>query len=422
MENFNVYINAEDSPGVISAKLWLRGGSRADPLSQKGAHQLLSSLLSRGCGPYSYERIGDLIEGCGACLNCETYEDGNLISLKCIENDVYDLLPILGWMVKDPHFKSKQIELEKELTIQSLIRQKENPFYLAFDGWRKTVYGEGPYGHDPLGSIEDLKNIDKNQLHLLSQTLNSREKIMVITGSIPEKLPEILSKLDPFNIELNNQNVIEPVEMKRDSFNKEYRPEIRISLHPVDISQVVLMLGQPTIAESHKDALSLHLLSTHLGCGMSSKLFLELREKHGVAYDVGVHHPVREGKSPFLLHASTSKEKSLHTLKLLRENWLKVLNNPITEDELSLAKAKYRSQLAHGTQTVSQKAERKAHLLGIQLSSQHDKLNLEKVKDITPKDIHTTANKYLNSPILSLCGHIKYLEKLSKEWQIRSIY
>ena len=198
---------------------------------------------------------------------------------------------------------------------------------------------------------------------------------MVITGSIPESLPQTLKELAPFNLEINKQNPIHHVVIKQDIFKKENSHKTTINLIPIEISQVVLMLGQPTIPESHQDALSLHLLSTHLGSGMSSKLFLELREKHGVAYDVGVHHPVREGNSPFLLHASTSKEKSLQTLKLLRQTWVNVLNNPITENELSLAKAKYRSQLAHRTQTVSQKAERKAHLLGIRLSEQHDKIN-----------------------------------------------
>ena len=82
MHNLDIYINAVDSPGVISSKLWLSGGSRVDPVSKKGIHQLLGSLLSRGCGPYHYEKIGDLVEGCGACLTCETYEDGILISLK----------------------------------------------------------------------------------------------------------------------------------------------------------------------------------------------------------------------------------------------------------------------------------------------------------------------------------------------------
>ena len=82
--------------GVLSAKLWIRRGSSADPLGQKGGHQLLSSVLSRGCGPVDHLQLADLVEGCGAGLRCDTHEDGILISLKCRDSDADRLLPALG--------------------------------------------------------------------------------------------------------------------------------------------------------------------------------------------------------------------------------------------------------------------------------------------------------------------------------------
>ena len=146
MNPLDIHLDPLNSPGVMSAKVWIRDGSRSDPNGQKGIHQILASLLSRGCGPFGYIQIADLIEGCGAGLHCETYEDGLLISLKCVEKDAYQLIPVIGWMLKHPHLNKGQIELEKQLSIQSLKRQKENPFYLAFDGWRHLAYGHGPYG------------------------------------------------------------------------------------------------------------------------------------------------------------------------------------------------------------------------------------------------------------------------------------
>ena len=171
MNSFEIAYAPSKLHGITSAKLWVKGGSREDPKEQKGAHQLLASVLSRGCGPYTESSLADLIEGCGSGLRCDVNEDGFLITLKCSEEDAKELIPIIGWMINDPHLAEDQILLEKELTLQALQRQRENPFHLAYDGWRKLAYGDGPYGHDPLGLAKHLIQINRNDLIPLAKRL-----------------------------------------------------------------------------------------------------------------------------------------------------------------------------------------------------------------------------------------------------------
>ena len=109
---------------------------------------------------------------------------------------------------------------------------------------------------------------------------------------------------------------------------------------------------------------------------MSSLLFKVLREKYGVVYEAGIYHPIREHQAPFIMHASTTEEKSSLTLKLLKECWEQIIDSEISAEELELLKIKYRGQLAHSLQSISQKAEHKAHLLGIGLTNDHDHKNL----------------------------------------------
>ena len=142
----NIILDKINSKNIMSAKLWIEDGSRNDPKGQKGIHQLLSSTMLRGCGPYNNKEIAEIIESSGANLNCDTFEDGLLISLKCVESDAYKLLPLIGWMITKPTLETTQIELEKDLTIKAIKRQKESIYQLAFDGWRKIVFGDAPYG------------------------------------------------------------------------------------------------------------------------------------------------------------------------------------------------------------------------------------------------------------------------------------
>ena len=97
-------------------------------------------------------------------------------------------LIIMMLMLIEPHLQQEDIELERTLTIQSIYRQKENPFHLAFNGWRKLAYGEGPYGHDPFGLVDDIKTIRRENLIEVSSQFINREKFLVISGSFNEHI------------------------------------------------------------------------------------------------------------------------------------------------------------------------------------------------------------------------------------------
>ena len=318
----NIILDKLDSKNIMSAKLWIEDGSRNDPKDKKGIHQLLSSTMLRGCGPYNNKQIAEIVENCGANLNCDTYEDGLLISLKCVETDAYKLLPLIGWMITKPILQIDQFELEKDLTIKAIKRQKESTYQLAFDGWRKMVYGDGPYGHDPLGSIDDINKINKEHILPIASSLIHRKKNLVISGKFPINLKNYIENTIEFkgisnhNKAFKNINKIETLSKQRSS----------ICTRSLNTKQVILLLGKATIRYDNKSDILLRLLSCYLGYGMSSLLFKVLREKYGVVYEAGIYHPIREQQTPFIMHASTSEEKGIITLQLLKECWEKVIN------------------------------------------------------------------------------------------------
>jgi len=407
-----------NNKNIVAAKLWIEDGSRSDPKNKKGIHQILSSTILRGCGPYKNDKLAEIIETAGANLNCDTYEDGILISLKCIETDVYKLLPLVGWMITKPLLQPDQIELEKDLTIKAIKRQKESTYQLAFDGWREMIYADSPYGHDPLGSINDINKIRRVDLLSLADSLINRNKFLVISGKSPaniynhikdscafEKLIKVNSNEN--KISLNNRQLVNLYKQKR-----------RICTREIDTQQVILLLGKATIEYDNKSDLLLRLISCYLGYGMSSLLFKVLRERYGVVYEAGIYHPIRENQTPFIMHASTTEEKALLTLKLLKECWGKLIDSEISAEELDLLKMKYRGQMAHSLQSVSQRAEHKAHLLGLGLKKDHDKEILLRLESINSKEIRDAANLYLKSPSLSVCSNKEVIPEIIKDWNL----
>lgn len=411
----DLILDPHTTAGVLAAKLWIRRGSACDPPQQRGAHQLLGSLLSRGCGPYGPMELADLVEGSGAGLRCDTNEDGLLISLKCRDNDAERLLPVIGWMVHQPHLLPDQVELEKELSLQALVRQKEDPFHLAYDGWRTLAYGSRGYGHDPLGVTDDLDKLERDQLVALAKQLDGASSVLAMSGTIPEALLNLLNDHEAFQSQAAS-SATDNGSQDQAIVSSEDRPQ-NLCLRVQNTEQVVMMLGQPSLPHGHADDPALRLLQAHLGQGMSSLLFRRLREEHGVAYDVGVHYPARAEASPFVFHAATSVDKASLTLSLLHESWNELCSTPLTEADLQLARVKVRGQLAHGSQTTGQRAERRAQLRGLGLPDDYDQRSLAMMDALDANAVQDAAQRHLGHPLLSLCGPETSLRALGDQWE-----
>ncbi|MCX5967817.1 MAG: pitrilysin family protein [Cyanobacteria bacterium] len=398
-------------PAILSARLAIRGGSSSDPEGGRGAHQLLAGLMTRGCGDLDAEALADLVEGAGAGLRAEALEDALVIGLKCAAADAASLLPLLLAMVRQPQLSPDQLDLERQLNLQTLQRQREDPFQLAHDQLRHSLYGAGPYGHDPLGVEPDLESLSADDLQPLVANLGRSGAVLVLSGEIPDDLSELLEAGlggEPWPTVLQSAAAW--------STRPGAAPATRLAQQEQDTEQLVLMLGSATLPLGHPDAVALRLLQAHLGLGMSSRLFVTMREERGLAYDVGVHLPARCGAAPFVMHLSTSADRAEEATDCLLQEWQRVRQQPLDPTELALALAKYRGQDAMGRQTCSQLAERLALVLSHGLPSNHVERCLEQALQLSAEAIRQAADTWLGQPALSLVGPAPALAAATRAW------
>ena len=398
-------------PAILSARLAIRGGSSSDPEGGRGAHQLLAGLMTRGCGDLDAEALADLVEGAGAGLRAEALEDALVIGLKCAAADAASLLPLLLAMVRQPQLSPDQLDLERQLNLQTLQRQREDPFQLAHDQLRHSLYGAGPYGHDPLGVEPDLESLSADDLQPLVANLGRSGAVLVLSGEIPDDLSELLEAGlggEPWPTVLPSAAAW--------STRPGAAPATRLAQQEQDTEQLVLMLGSATLPLGHPDAVALRLLQAHLGLGMSSRLFVTMREERGLAYDVGVHLPARCGAAPFVMHLSTSADRAEEATDCLLQEWQRVRQQPLDPTELALALAKYRGQDAMGRQTCSQLAERLALVLSHGLPSNHVEHCLEQALQLSAEAIRQAADTWLGQPALSLVGPAPALAAATRAW------
>jgi len=396
-------------PAIVACRLWIRGGSSKDLPGQRGAAQLLAGLMTRGCGSYGPEALADLVEGRGAALRCEAAEDCLVISIKCSSSDTAELLPLLLSMARQPWLSPDQLELERDLNLQSLQRQREDPFQLAHDQLRHLLYGQGGYGHDPLGVDAELAALHSEQLAAMVTDLGQDGALLVACGDLDDELPQLLNPL------LDNcpWTTTQPSPGAGPGAASSLQ---RFASLEQDTEQLVLMLGAATVPLGDPDGLALRLLQAHLGMGMSSRLFVTMREERGLAYDIGVHMPARRGATPFIWHLSTSADRAAEAATALMEEWQRILEQPLSEAELSLAKAKYRGQDAMGRQTCGQIADRQALVLGHGLGWSYVQDSLERAQQLDADSLLAAARRRLLSPALSICGPAPALAAAEQAW------
>ena len=396
-------------PAILAARLAIPGGSGHDPAGCRGAHQLLAGSMTRGCGDLDAEALADCVEGAGAALRVEAHEDGLVLALKCAADDAPTLVPLLLAMARRPRLESAQVAIERQLNLQLLQRQKEDPFQLAHDQLRRLLYGDGPYGHDPLGIEAELAGLGPEQLWPLVEGLGADGAVLVLCGDASAALGTALEQALAASPWTTHAPRPRP-------FTGPPRATGHHAQQVQDTEQVVLMLGAATVPLAHPDALALRLLQAHLGLGMSSRLFITMREERGLAYDVGVHLPAHAGGAPFVMHLSTSAERAAEATTCLLDEWQRLLEEPLDEGSRLLALAKFQGQDAMGRQTCSQIAERQALVRSHGLPSDHVHQVMERAPALGPEDLRAAARRWLTSPSLSLVGPAPALEQAHQAW------
>jgi predicted Zn-dependent peptidase len=300
--------------------------------------------------------------------------------------------------VRSPIFPEAEVELEKKLTIQGIRSQQEQPFNVAFNELREAIYQDHPYGLSVLGTEETVAQLTRADLQQYHQTYFRPDNLVIsLSGRIKQE--EAITLVESVFGDWQVPNVTLP-----------QRKLPLLTVNPCqkaiaqETQQSIIMLGYLAAAVHNEDYPVLKLLSTYLGNGLSSRLFVELREKRGLAYDVSAFYPTRLDSAPFVAYIGTAPENTAIAIEGLQTEIERLSQIKLTEAELEGAKNKLLGQYALGKQTNGEIA----HIFGwyesLGLGIEFDRHFQEAVAKVTPEQAQTIAQRYLTQPYISLVG------------------
>ena len=399
----NKYYQIDARRNFSIAMVWINGGSNLDGNGKKGLNQILCSLLKRGCKGFENLVFSEYIDSHGAELNLETFEDGMLISLKSLDEYFNKLFPLLDLIINNPLLLDSQLQNLKKSTINDLKKEKENPFNIAYEKWRKIVYVKHSYAYNSRGYEEDISKITHNDILSEYDKFRKRNKYFISNNPKINNISFGLYNQKSFNNTSSSNNL------------KFYNFDRYVSTHQ-KLNQVILMIGNQTCPQTCSEYLPLKVLESHLSYGMSSVLFKLFREKNGLTYDVGVFNPFRKQNSPFLIYLSVSNKNAVLAFEILSKLWKSLLSTLISDKEINIAKVKLKSSFLISNQSLDEILQRRIQLIGYDIHPNFDADCIRKIEDINPEEILKITKKYLSKPFLSICGDEKICNKINQIW------
>ncbi|MDD5432145.1 MAG: pitrilysin family protein [Candidatus Omnitrophica bacterium] len=390
----------------VALGIWINVGGRYEMQKNKGMSHFLEHLLFKGSKKYSCRAIKESIEGIGGSLNGFTSEEMTCYLVKIPAKYQNLAFEVLSDMVLNPVLPKLEIEKEKTVILEEIKLYRDLPQSYVHELLDELLWPDQPLGKPVIGTAESVGAVDKEELSLFKNNFYTPVNMVVsAVGCLDQaRLVKLATKAFSSKEE-SDKNVF------TSAIEAQSKPQLKV-FHK-ETEQTHLALGFHSFKRGHALRHAQGLLHVILGANMSSRLFNEVREKRGLAYEIGTQVKRFMDTGAFIVHAGIDNRKVDEALKLILKELSKIRRNPVTKDEFNRAKEFYLGQLLLGLEDTLE------HMLWIgETTVTLDKVYsleeiIKEVKEVKIEDLQEVANCIFerNKLNLALIGPLKDKEQ-----------
>ncbi|MBU3933190.1 MAG: insulinase family protein [Candidatus Omnitrophica bacterium] len=391
----------------VSLGIWLRVGARYEKEDISGISHFLEHLLFKGTEKRSCEELKQSIEGIGGSLNGFTAQELTCYLARVPGKYLASALDVLGDMVLNANLAPQDIKTERKVILEEIRMYKDLPGDFVMEQLMKLLWPGQPLGRNISGEIKTIRGISREQLLAYKQGFYQPANIVVVAcGDLKHRQVLEECKRCFYSSGKTQRNKFVPAGQRQTG--------PRLNFRVKDIKQTHLALGLYGLPRNDPARFILGLLHIILGANMSSRLFREVREERGLAYEIGTSLKFLQDTGAFIVHAGIDNRRVAEALEVILQVLGKIKKTPVEKEELMRAKEYYIGQLMLALEDTSE------HMfwLGENFASLNKFLYPEevirRVKEIGPGDLKRMANKILqnHSLNLALIGPLKDKDKL----------
>ena len=386
---------------LVSMEIVAPGGGQFDPPGQEGIAALTAALLDEGTARRPALEIAAAAERLGGYVTTGADWDVGFLATGLLAEHRADGLGLLAEILSSPTFPEEEVERLRRQRLAEILRRKQDPGALADDRLAREIYQGTPYSHPLVGEEESIERLTRGELRSFYEThYGLAGSALIAVGDFD---PEVLLR------EIESAFAAASGASPALSAPPPVRPEIRpavsakttagISVHLVDrpgSAQTELRVGHLGVSRTHPDYIPLVVLNTVLGGKFTSRINMNLRERHGYTYGASSRFVARMGPGPFLVSAAVASESAgasarevLHELRAIRE----ALVEP---DELTETQSYMRGVFPYTVQTIGDLAKRLETLTLFDFPDDYYMRYLEKIAEVTREDLLEMARRHIH--------------------------
>ena len=381
-------VSDTDYNDIIAISIIEKGGDFL--ANKKGTSLLYGDLLLKGTKKYSAVELAQFMEEKG--INISTSQTADCFRINVLTTKTYldTTLELLDEIINNSVFDETELEKQKKLTLNQIKQTRDNPLKLSLDGLRSAIYKDSVYNSSTGVLEKNIPLITRDDILKYKNKISNPENIVVsVTGNVQDK-EAFMNKIGG----MFSSNTSEKFDYFKHSIPKlTERKDVVKKLN--NQKTAWLMLGWQTGGiTNEKEYAALNIINTILGSGMSSRLFVNLREQEGLAYQLGSSFSPNMLAGSFIVYIGTNPATLEHSKQKALAEINKIKTQFVSDKELKGAKERLLGQYVIALETNSDKAET---LCWFEASGRGFKFidnYAELINSITASDIIEVANKY----------------------------
>ena len=376
-----------------SLVLMLGVGSRFEEDRIGGASHFIEHLFFKGTKrrPTAKE-IAESIEGVGGSMNASTDKELTVYWTR-VPADRLDLaVDVLFDIVSDSKLSPADIERERMVILEELKMYLDQPQDYVHSLFERIMWPDHPLGRDIIGTMESVSSTSRDDLvAYIAEHYRLPNLVIGLAGAVDhEQSRRLVEERLVLSTSPNGSRYVPaPGPLDRPS----------VVLLQKDTEQAHVCLGTRALSYVDPDRYVLDLLNTVLGEGMSSRLFLEIREKRGLAYDVHSYSSKHSDGGYFAVYLGVDPKKAEEALEAVLDELRKIADHPVPEEELTKAREFTKGRLRLGLESTNSLASWlcQQELLMDELKTVDEVIALYEA--VTAADVQRVARLVLRQPL-----------------------
>ncbi|OGX33662.1 MAG: hypothetical protein A3I43_04685 [Omnitrophica WOR_2 bacterium RIFCSPLOWO2_02_FULL_50_19] len=379
----------------ISIGIWLNVGARYEPKALGGVSHFLEHLLFKGTKKRSNEDIKEAIEGRGGAMNGFTSEEFTCYLVKVLNRDMDTALDILSDMVLNAKLAPEDIKKERTVIKEEIKLYMDLPNHHVHDLLMELLWPDQPLGRNLAGTAETVSSMERKDIVRYKERYYNPANI-VISASGNLVADEFFASCEKY---LNKARPGQKASYKEAS-EAQVKPKLKVLSKNTE--QAHLAIGLRAFGRNDPDRYSLTLLNIILGGNMSSRLFRELREKRGLAYEINTHTKKLNDTGAFLVSAGLDNKNVIRSTELIMKELRKIKEKTVGKDEFERAREFYKGQLLLGLEDTLDQMLWMGEHLSAEGKIPTPQAVVAEIEKIDPDDVKRVAKRVLGDLRLNM--------------------